>query len=138
MAAYILTLTAPDATLDRVGGKAANLSRLARAGFAVPPGFIVTTDAYRRFVGANGIQPRILALAASVTADDLGALETVSAEIRALFAEGAAPPDLVAAITAAYRALRSARRAPPASPAAPPPPPRICRGWHSPASRIRI
>jgi rifampicin phosphotransferase len=106
MATYILPLTAPDATLDRVGGKAANLSRLARAGFAVPPGFIVTTDAYRRFVGANGIQPRILALAASVTADDLGALETVSAEIRALFAEGAAPPDLVAAITAAYRTLR--------------------------------
>ena len=39
-----------------VGGKAANLGRLVRAGFAVPGGFVVTTDAYRfaQRPGSNG------------------------------------------------------------------------------------
>src|SRR5256885_16863524 len=35
-----------------VGGKAANLGRLVRAGFMVPDGFVVTTGAYLYAVGA--------------------------------------------------------------------------------------
>ena len=36
-----------DADLPRVGGKGLNLGKLTRAGFQVPNGFCVTTDAYR-------------------------------------------------------------------------------------------
>ncbi len=36
-----------DADLPRVGGKGLNLGKLTRAGFPVPNGFCVTTDAYR-------------------------------------------------------------------------------------------
>ena len=36
-----------DADLSRVGGKGLNLGKLTRAGFPVPKGFCVTTDAYR-------------------------------------------------------------------------------------------
>ena len=43
--------TDPD-TLGRVGGKAANLGALVRAGFAVPAGVCLTTAAYRRAVGS--------------------------------------------------------------------------------------
>lgn len=32
--------------LDRAGGKAANLGELLRAGLPVPPGVVITTDAY--------------------------------------------------------------------------------------------
>ena len=35
-----------EADLPRVGGKGLNLGKLTRAGFQVPPGFCVTTDAY--------------------------------------------------------------------------------------------
>ena len=38
--------------LPRVGGKGANLGTLARHGFPVPPGFCVTTDAFREFIHA--------------------------------------------------------------------------------------
>lgn len=39
----------------RVGGKAAHLSRLMRGGLPVPPGFVIPTDAFGRFVeGAGG------------------------------------------------------------------------------------
>ena len=43
--------TDPD-TLGRVGGKAANLGALVRAGFPVPAGVCLTTAAYRRAVGS--------------------------------------------------------------------------------------
>ena len=37
-------------TLALVGGKGHNLVNLVQAGFPVPPGFVVTADAYRKFV----------------------------------------------------------------------------------------
>ena len=39
----------PDADAARVGGKAAQLARLRRAGLQVPGGFVITTDAYADF-----------------------------------------------------------------------------------------
>src|SRR5438067_9066835 len=53
---YILpldTLTRADA--HRVGAKAATLGDLAHAGFPVPDGFVLTTDAYARFLAAHAL-----------------------------------------------------------------------------------
>jgi rifampicin phosphotransferase len=100
-----LPLSSTEATLLRTGGKGANLAELTRAGFNVPPGFLVTTDAYRAFVEANDIRPRLLALVQPVQPDDPVALDAVSAEIRALFAAGHVPPEIQDAICAAYEAL---------------------------------
>ncbi|HLO16807.1 MAG TPA: PEP/pyruvate-binding domain-containing protein, partial [Anaerolineales bacterium] len=49
----ILPFSSLDATLATAGGKGLNLARLIRAGFAVPHGFIISTNAYREFVNAN-------------------------------------------------------------------------------------
>lgn len=46
--------------LALVGGKGANLGELIRAGLPVPPGFVLTTDAYRAYVASTGIGERIL------------------------------------------------------------------------------
>jgi len=40
---------------DLVGGKAAGLGELIKAGIPVPPGFVVTSEAYKRFVRETGI-----------------------------------------------------------------------------------
>ena len=45
-----------DADLPRVGGKGLNLGKLTRAGFPVPNGFCVTTDAYRLSVKGQSEQ----------------------------------------------------------------------------------
>ena len=55
--------------MPMVGGKGASLARMAAAGLPVPPGFHVTTAAYRRFVTENGLQEEILAAVSAVTAD---------------------------------------------------------------------
>ena len=44
--------------IDRGGGKAANLGELMRSGFPVPPGFVITTTAYDRVVGATSFNTR--------------------------------------------------------------------------------
>ena len=39
-----------------VGGKGANLGEMVKAGFPVPPGFIVTSQAYFQFIKINKLQ----------------------------------------------------------------------------------
>src|SRR6185436_6705494 len=95
---YILDFGAAKATLNTVGGKGANLAELTRAGFTGPPGFLVTTDAYRAFVAENDINERLLALARKVVPTDPLSLERAETEIRALFAQGRMPADIAAAI----------------------------------------
>ena len=52
----ILPLSDPSAGLALVGGEGGSLARLTAAGVPVPPGFHITTAAYRRFVAEHGLQ----------------------------------------------------------------------------------
>ena len=49
----------------RVGGKCASLGDMTQAGFNVPPGFAVTTDAYQQMLAHNGLREEIVALLAA-------------------------------------------------------------------------
>lgn len=101
----ILTLDDVSATLERVGGKGASLARLAGAGLPVPPGFHITTTAYRRFVEENGLQDQILAAVSSVSPDQPSQLEEASGKITSLFARSEMPRDIAEAISLAYADL---------------------------------
>jgi len=46
--------------IDLAGGKGANLGELTRAGLPVPPGFVLTTAAYRAFVTENDLDERVV------------------------------------------------------------------------------
>ena len=51
---YVRRLDEIDSSgISIVGGKATNLGELARAGFPVPPAFVVDTTAYRRHIEAS-------------------------------------------------------------------------------------
>src|SRR5215469_3281446 len=104
---WVLALDDPAATLEQVGGKGASLARLAAAGLPVPPGFHVTTAAYRRFVRENGLQEKILAVVSTVTPDQPNTLEEASRQIGRLFAQGSIPAELAATIREAYAILGS-------------------------------
>jgi rifampicin phosphotransferase len=108
MTAFVLTLADPDATLENVGGKGMSLAKMLSAELPVPGGFHVTTEAYRRFVASNQLQPRILEELAGIDAVDSTALEAAASRIGKLFAQGETPPAIAAAITAAYAALKDA------------------------------
>ncbi|MDV8147503.1 PEP/pyruvate-binding domain-containing protein [Arthrobacter sp. B10-11] len=90
--------------LARVGGKAANLGETTRAGLPVPPGFCLTTEAYRRAVSPAGLEGVHGALAA--TGDhDLAALATLAARARELILGVDVPPEIAAAVRQSYAAL---------------------------------
>jgi pyruvate,water dikinase len=102
---FILKLSSPDATLELVGGKGASLARMAVAGLPVPPGFLITTHAYCRFVSANCFAEAILSAAAQARLDDPATLGPASAQIQSLFAQGTLPDDIAALIRQSYGEL---------------------------------
>src|SRR5512145_1270930 len=106
---FILSLADASAELAQVGGKGASLARLAAVGLPVPPGFHVTTAAYRRFVAENALQPRILAALQAVRLDQPDTLESASTHIRHLFAQAAIPPAITSEIRTAYLALANSK-----------------------------
>src|SRR5512146_3174795 len=55
---YVVPLMELDRQKNGIAGaKAANLGDLVQAGFPVPDGFVLTTDAFREFVEANRLGP---------------------------------------------------------------------------------
>ncbi|MEA2181802.1 MAG: rifampicin phosphotransferase, partial [Solirubrobacteraceae bacterium] len=104
---YVLGLQEIDETqVAVVGGKGAHLGELSRIeGIRVPPGFCVTTDAFRRIMGeAPSIDDRLDRLS-RLNADDREAIRTLSAEIRRTLEGIAIPDDVAAAITLALARL---------------------------------
>jgi pyruvate,water dikinase len=103
-AAWLLPLTSELAALPLVGGKGENLARLARAGFPVPGGYILTTQAYRAFVALNNLAAAIQnALPAGAPTPT--ACEEAASQIRARFCRGLLPDEWAAQIIAAYADL---------------------------------
>jgi rifampicin phosphotransferase len=98
---YVLGLEEIDTTqVAFVGGKGAHLGELSRIeGIRVPPGFCVTTDAFRRIMTTvPGIDDQLDRLS-GLDPDDRQAIRTLSAEARRAVEGVAIPDDLAAAIT---------------------------------------
>ncbi len=98
-------ITAAD--LPLVGGKGANLGELARAGLPVPPGFCVTTAAYRRFLEASGQTNRLYALLDDIRPDDIEHARQLAQQVRESLLRTPLPDDVAQAILSAWRALGS-------------------------------
>ena len=104
MGPYTLSFGEVDETrLPDVGGKGANLGELTRAGFPVPPGFCVTTAAYRDFVQTSGALDALLDSLDRVTYEDLDTIGTLGARVREHLETLAIPAGVRRAVLAAWR-----------------------------------
>ncbi len=88
-----------------VGGKGANLGEMTAAGLPVPPGFIITVDAYRRFYDHNRLSTQVAAALENVNVDDPAGLDRVATALRELIAAGTIPDDVRRDIESAYDEL---------------------------------
>ncbi len=70
-------------SLAIAGGKGANLGELIKAGLPVPPGFIVTSGAYRGHLEASGLKERISARLENLKDQDMAAISDASTDISA-------------------------------------------------------
>jgi len=100
--ALVLALDDASARLSCVGGKGSSLARLAAAGLPVPPGFHVTTTAYRLFVAKYELQEQILAAVSTASPDQPATLEASAQTIAPLFAQYPMPDEVASAICQAY------------------------------------
>ena len=91
------------ADLPRVGGKGANLGELTRAGFPVPPGFCVTTAAFRQFMETGNTAAEVYAILESLSPDDVDAVRAAGQQVRARLSTVAIPPDVAAAVVSAWQ-----------------------------------
>lgn len=88
-----------------VGGKGANLGEMTQAHFPVPPGFIVTANAYYEFVKQNNIGKKIKHLLATVNFQKQESLQQVSNHINKEIMRGEMSEELKNEIVGAYRKL---------------------------------
>ena len=87
------------------GGKGANLGELTRAGFSVPPGFVLLTRAYQNFIHAHGLSEKIEQIMQQAVLQDSASCERASQTLRTLFLQGSLPEEITRAIAHAYQSL---------------------------------
>ncbi|MEZ5572808.1 MAG: phosphoenolpyruvate synthase [Halioglobus sp.] len=108
MASYVAWFE--DLSIENValaGGKGANLGEMTHAGLPVPPGFVVTTDAFLSTLDACGIRDELKHMFADSPGDNATALAQASAQMRALIEGVTVPTDVREAIAKAYAKLGS-------------------------------
>ncbi|MGG1464226.1 phosphoenolpyruvate synthase [Bacillus licheniformis] len=84
--------------LPSVGGKGANLGEMTKAGFPVPQGFCISTEAYRAFIQTSGIIDSLFDQLEQLKHDDLEQIRTVGKQIREHLAQISMPDEIKSAI----------------------------------------
>lgn len=91
--------------ISLVGGKGANLGEMTRAGFPVPPGFIVTSHAFYEFVKDNNLEKKIKNLINTVNFENQQSLKQVSDIIKKEIIGGIMSEELKKEIYLSYESL---------------------------------
>lgn len=88
-----------------VGGKGGSLGELTKAGLAVPPGFVIRTEAFEAFVVALDARQALRGRIEGLDPDDLPTVQAVTETVRVRVEAEDLPSELRDAILSAYREL---------------------------------
>jgi pyruvate,water dikinase len=87
------------------GGKGANLAEIYNLKIPVPPGFVVTAQAYAYFIKKAGIDRKIKELLDKINYEDTAELDTITNEIRSLILNSDFPGEMEEEVLEAYDAF---------------------------------
>lgn len=87
------------------GGKGANLGELISAGFPVPPGFVVTAQAFLAAMRAAGVADQLGEFVRRAPSSDADDIEAMAAQARRLIAEVGVPAELAHDVEVAHAEL---------------------------------
>jgi len=87
------------------GGKGANLSEIYNLKISVPPGFVVTAQAYDYFIKKAGLDSKIKELLSTISYEETNQLDKVTKEIRALIEKAKMPEEMREEVLEAYETL---------------------------------
>jgi pyruvate,water dikinase len=88
--------------VNTVGGKGANLGEMTQAGLPVPPGFIVTANAYFDFLERSSVKDKIASWLKPLDPSDSKQLQQVATVVKKLILDTPMPPELIEKIEKAY------------------------------------
>lgn len=91
--------------LIEAGGKGANLGEMSRAGFPIPPGFVVTTGAYFKHLEQNNLKPEMISILQNLDVNDNDKLNLASEKIQALIMAGRMSDEIRNEILSYYKRL---------------------------------
>jgi len=105
---HIAWIGKDEADVSLTGGKGASLSRLAAAGLPVPPGFVVTTRAYREFHDSLGLDTHLPSLASVERRTPFAEIRNVCGPLSAALESATLPGNVAAGLESAYAQLEAA------------------------------
>ncbi len=88
-----------------VGGKGASLGEMAAVGLPVPNAFVVTAQAFRKFLVQEGIENELFGLLEELDIEDTGVLEKASRDAKDLILKTPMPDYLKKEIRKGYKAM---------------------------------
>ena len=91
--------------LGIAGGKGANLGELTQAGIPVPPGFVVTSKTYDKFMRDTGIFNSVMDILDQVDINNTKELQEAAEKIKGIIIETPIPEDISTYIIEAYNQL---------------------------------
>ncbi|MDP2683558.1 MAG: PEP/pyruvate-binding domain-containing protein [bacterium] len=93
--------------VNTAGGKGANLGEMIKAGFPVPPGFVVLAPAFDRYLVETDINVEIRAELDKLNHNDLTSVDRMSHEVRDLIHNDLMPVDLKKELNEAFKKLKA-------------------------------
>jgi len=98
------------------GGKGANLGEMARSGLPVPPGFVVTVDAWKAFIDDNALAAILAERSRGLDIENPLALKAAAEALQGAIRQGTLPAAVRTDLIAAYdRLSQAAGEEPPVS-----------------------
>ncbi len=92
-------------SLSIAGGKGTNLGIITKAGFPVPPGFVVTAQAFNYFLETTGIKNEIYGILDNLNVDDNESLEKASKQIKSIILSEEVPDNIKKEVVESYKNL---------------------------------
>lgn len=89
------------------GGKGASLGEMIQAGFPVPPGFVILSNAFEEFIEENDLNVEIDSQLHKVAYKNIRTVEAASEVIQALILEKDIPKEITREIKRAFRSLNT-------------------------------
>ncbi len=91
--------------VDIAGGKGANLGELTQSGIPVPPGFVITSATYQKFLDETGITQEIMDILDALDVNNNKELQESARKIKKIINDTEIPDEISSLIIEAYNAL---------------------------------
>ncbi len=95
--------------IPQAGGKGANLGEMTQAGFPIPPGFVVTSDAYFAFIKHNRIDAFIIDQTTDLDTSKMDQLNLVAEAVKNRILSGEIPSQIRKDIVSSYMGMEKGR-----------------------------